>query len=103
VTGIPSGTSVAPLAFMAGAAGSSANDTFAFLPSVGESALLGSTDLFSNPGNGDHLAGFWSDPAPGSDAVFQAGSGHLDTLAAGNHDGHLALGFAELTHGFIIR
>jgi hypothetical protein len=93
VIGIPSATS--PLAIIAGAAGSSANDTFAFLPAASGPV----------PANGNEPAAFWSDPGVGHEqALFQtAYSGHNETVEAGNHDAQWTLhGLTGLTHGFII-
>ncbi len=83
VIGVPSGNSVAALAVFTAAAGSSANDSLAFLPAAGESRVAGNasapgTGQFSNPANGNHLAAFWSD----------LGSGHTEVLfqmAIGGH------------------
>jgi hypothetical protein len=104
--GVPSGSSVATLAVIAAAAGSSVNDTFTFLQAAAESPVAGKASapdpgVFSNPSNGNQLAAFWSDLGSGhAQALFQmAGSGHTETAEAGNHDGRWV---AEFMHGFIL-
>ena len=111
VIGVPSGNSVAAQAVIVAAAGSSANDAFAFLPAANESPFAGSASapdvgVLSNTASGNQAAAFWSDLSSGyARALFQSASGgHIAGAEAGNHDGQGALnGFvAEFLHGFII-